>query len=66
MMQALGFLAVVATVYFVTPYAIPSFEPTIIQSAAITLLAFVARAVLTPDMPEVYLVNAKQYEEEID
>ncbi|WP_181444479.1 hypothetical protein [Bacillus sp. 03113] len=46
-MKALAFLAVFATVHFVAPFAAPSFAPTIIQSAAITVLAFVARALLT-------------------
>lgn len=61
-MKALGFIAVMAVVYFVVPIAAPAVGLTIIQSAAITLLAFVARAVLTPDMPEVYFVNAKEAE----
>lgn len=46
-MKALGFIAVMATVYFAVPIAAPSVDLTLMQSAAITLLAYVARAVLT-------------------
>lgn len=46
-MKALGFIAVMAVTYFATPIALPSVEVTLTQSAAITLLAFVLRAVLT-------------------
>lgn len=47
MMRAVGFIAVMAITYFVVPIAAPSVSLTLIQSAAITLLAFVGRAVLT-------------------
>ncbi|AYA77374.1 hypothetical protein DOE78_19025 [Bacillus sp. Y1] len=46
-MTVLGFIAVMAVTYFVVPIAVPSVELTLIQSAAITLLLFVLRAVLT-------------------
>lgn len=42
----LAFLAVWAVVYYIAPVAIPTFEPTGIQSAAITIIAFVIRAML--------------------
>lgn len=45
-MTVLGFIAVMAATYFVVPIALPSAEVTLTQSAAITLLAFVARVVL--------------------
>lgn len=47
MMRAVGFITVMAVTYFVVPIAAPSVSLTLMQSAAITLLAFVARAVLT-------------------
>lgn len=66
MNRVLAFAAVMASVHFVVPYAMPSFDPTLVQSAAITVLAMVGREVLTPEMPAVYLLNGKQNEEEID
>jgi hypothetical protein len=46
-MIILGFAAVMAIIYFVVPVAMPGYSPTLMQSAAITLLAFTARVVLT-------------------
>jgi hypothetical protein len=67
-MRALTMLAnfalVMATVYFAIPVALPGTDITIAQSAAITLLAFVWRTLLSPEPPEVYLVNGQLTEEE--
>jgi hypothetical protein len=38
---------------------LPGAELTLIQSAAITLLAFVAKVLLSPEAPEIYLINGK-------
>jgi hypothetical protein len=40
------------------------YDLTLSQSAAITLLAFVWRTLLSPEPPEVYLVNGQLTEEE--
>jgi hypothetical protein len=66
MNRALGFIAVMGIVFLVTPLAYPPADLTLIQAAAITLLAFVARAVLAPELPDIYLVNGSNDEEEID
>jgi hypothetical protein len=67
-MRALTMLAnfalVMATVYYAIPAALPGVDITISQSAAITLLAFVWRTLLSPEPPEVYLVNGQLTEEE--
>jgi hypothetical protein len=63
-MIVVNFLLVMATVYFAIPVALPGVDITIAQSAAITLLAFVWRTLLSPEPPEVYLVNGKLEEEE--
>jgi hypothetical protein len=66
-MRALTMLAnfalVMATVYFAVPVAF-HYDFTLSQSAAITLLAFVWRTLLSPEPPEVYLVNGQLTEEE--
>jgi hypothetical protein len=51
------------TVYFAGPLAFRTDEP-LIQAAAITLLAFVWRTLLSPEPPEVYLINGQLTEEE--
>jgi hypothetical protein len=58
-----NFLLVMATVYFAIPVALPGVDITIAQSAAITLLAFVWRTLISPEPPEVYLVNGQLSEE---
>jgi hypothetical protein len=58
-----NFLLVMATVYYAVPVAF-NYDLTISQSAAITLLAFVWRTLLSPEPPEVYLVNGQLSEEE--
>jgi hypothetical protein len=67
-MRALTILAnfaiVMATVFYAIPVALPGVDITIAQSAAITLLAFVWRTLLSPEPPEVYLVNGQLTEEE--
>jgi hypothetical protein len=66
-MRALTMLAnftlVMATVYYAVPVAF-HYDLTVPQSAAITLLAFVWRTLLSPETPEVYLVNGQLTEEE--
>jgi hypothetical protein len=62
-MIVVNFLLVMATVYFAVPVAF-QFDLTLSQSAAITLLAFVWRTLLSPEPPEVYLVNGQLSEEE--
>lgn len=63
-MIVVNFLLVMATVYFAVPAALPGADITIAQSAAITLLAFVWRTLLSPEPPEVFLVNGKLEEED--
>jgi hypothetical protein len=63
-MIIVNFLLVMATVYYAVPVALPGADITIAQSAAITLLAFVWRTLLSPEPPEVYLVNGQLPEEE--
>jgi hypothetical protein len=67
-MRALTMLAnfalVMATVFFAVPVALPGADLTLSQSAAITLLAFVWRTLLSPEPPEVYLVNGQLTDEE--
>jgi hypothetical protein len=46
-----------AITYFCVPVALPGVELTLIQSAAITLLAFVTKVLLSPEAPEIYLIN---------
>jgi hypothetical protein len=69
-MRALTMLAnfalVMATVYYAIPVALPGADITIAQSAAITLLAFVWRTLLSPEPPEVYLVNGQLSEEDAE
>jgi hypothetical protein len=66
-MRALTMLAnfalVMATVYYAVPVAF-HYDLTLSQSAGITLLAFVWRTLLSPEPPEVYLVNGQLSEEE--
>jgi hypothetical protein len=63
-MIVVNFLLVMATVYYVIPVAFPGVDITIAQSAAVTLLAFVWRTLLSPEPPEVYLVNGQLTEED--
>jgi hypothetical protein len=51
-----------AIVFFTVPVALPGADLTLIQSAAITLLAFVAKVLLSPEAPEIYLINGNQDE----
>jgi hypothetical protein len=55
-----------ATVYYAVPVALPGVNITIAQSAAITLLAFVWWNLLSPEPPEVYLVNGQLSEEDAE
>jgi hypothetical protein len=70
MMRALTMLAnfalVMATVFFAVPVAFPGADLTVSQSAAITLFAFVWRTLLSPEPPEVYLVNGQLTEEDAE
>jgi hypothetical protein len=61
-----NFALVMATVYFAVPVALPGTDLTLSQSAAITLLAFVWRTLLSPEPPEVYLVNGQLTEEDAE
>jgi hypothetical protein len=58
-----NFALIMATIYFAVPVAF-HYDLTLSQSAGITLLAFVWRTLLSPEPPEVYLVNGQLSEEE--
>jgi hypothetical protein len=60
-----NFALVMATVYFAVPVAF-HYDLPLSQSAAITLLAFVWRTLLSPEPPEVYLVNGQLSEEDAE
>jgi hypothetical protein len=60
--KILDFIAVAGVIYFVGPIAFDHDHP-IFQAAAITLLAFVGKTLLSPEGPEIYLVNGKDGEE---
>jgi hypothetical protein len=60
--NVLNFALVMAIVFFTVPVALPGADLTLIQSAAITLLAFVAKVLLSPEAPEIYLINGNQDE----
>jgi uncharacterized membrane protein YesL len=66
-MRALTMLAnfalVMATVFYAVPVAF-HYDLTVPQSAGIALLAFVWRTLLSPEPPEVYLVNGQLSEED--
>jgi hypothetical protein len=61
-MKAVYYAVVMAVVYFAIPFAWPSVHITLIQAATITLLAFLAKTFLTPEGPEIYLINGNQDE----
>jgi hypothetical protein len=61
--MAANFALVMATIYYAVPVAF-QYDLTVSQSAAITLLAFVWRTLLSPEPPEVFLVNGQLSEEE--
>lgn len=65
-MIVVNFALVMAIVYFATPVALPGADLTLAQSAALTLLAFVWRTLLSPEPPEVYLINGKMTEEDAE
>jgi hypothetical protein len=58
-----NFAIVMATMFYAVPVAF-HYDLTVSQSAAITLLAFVWRTLLSPEPPEVYLVNGQLTEED--
>jgi hypothetical protein len=68
-MRALTMLAnfalVMATIHYAVPVAF-HYDLTLSQSAAITLLAFVWRTLLSPEPLEVYLVNGQLTEEDAE
>ena len=66
MIAALHYAVIMATVYFVVPFAWPSVHITLIQAATITLFAFLVKSFLSPEGPEVYLVNGNTNEGESD
>ena len=57
------FALVMAIVYFTVPVAFHA-DITLLQAAAITLLAFVWRTLLSPEPPEVFLVNGNLTKED--
>lgn len=61
--RLVNFALVMAIIYFAVPVATGE-DLTLTQSAAYTLLAFVWRTLLSPEPPEVYLVNGQLTEEE--
>jgi hypothetical protein len=58
--KILTYAVIMATVYFVVPLAWPSVHITLIQAATITLFAFLAKTFLSPESPEVYVINGTQ------
>ncbi|CAM3634538.1 hypothetical protein [Mesobacillus zeae] len=64
--NVLNFALVMAITYFTVPIALPGADLTLSQSAAITLLAFVWRTLLSPEPPKVYLVNGQLTEEDAE
>jgi hypothetical protein len=64
-MIIVNFAIVMATIYYAVPVAF-HYDPTVSQIAAITLLAFVWRTLLSPEPPEVYLVNGQLSEEDTE
>jgi hypothetical protein len=65
-MIIVNFALVMAIVYFGVPVAVPGADLSLTQSAAITLLAFTAKTLLSPEGPEIYLINGKQDEEDAE
>lgn len=63
-MIAVNYAIIMAIVYFAIPFAWPSVHFTLIQAATITLIAFVAKTLLSPDGPDVYVINGQQNEED--
>jgi hypothetical protein len=63
-MRILEFAVVMAIVYFITPVAFRT-DITWVQSAAITLLAYLAKDLFAVE-PEIYLINGKQEGEETE
>lgn len=47
MYAIIGYLAIMAIVYFVVPIAFPTVDVTVIQATAITFLVVIARVTLT-------------------
>ena len=62
--NVLNFALVMAIAYFAIPFAWPSVHITLIQAATITLIAFVTKVLLSPEAPEIYLINGKEDNEE--
>ena len=62
--QILTYAVIMATVYFAIPFAWPTVHITLIQAATITLFAFLVKTFLSPEGPEVYLVNGNIKEDE--
>jgi hypothetical protein len=61
--NVLNFALVMAITYFTVPVALPGVDMTLMQAAAITLLAFVTKTLLSPEAPEIYLINGKDGDE---
>ena len=62
MIAVLTYAVIMAAVYFVIPFAWPTVHITLIQAATITLFAFLVKTFLSPEGPEVYLVNDSKNE----
>jgi hypothetical protein len=60
--KVLNFALVMAIVFFTVPVAF-HYDLTLIQSAAIT---FVAKVLLSPEAPEIYLINGNDKEEDAE
>jgi hypothetical protein len=61
-MIVVNYALVMAIAYFAIPFAWPSVHITLIQAATITLISFVAKTFLSPEAPEIYLINGKDNE----
>ena len=59
MIAVLHYAVIMAAVYFAIPFAWPTVHITLIQAATITLFAFLVKTLLSPEGPEVYVVNGK-------
>ena len=53
----LNYVVDMAIAYFAIPFPWPSVHVTLIQAATITLIAFVVKTLLSPEGPEIYLIN---------
>ena len=59
MIVVLHYAVIMAVVYFAIPLAWPTVHITLIQAATITLFAFLVKTFLSPEGPEIYVINGK-------